>query len=108
MPWDPAVLRKYGTTSHFRLLNQVRSELKSSPLSRNKDGELSVSMGRRGPNYRVAVEVRNTSSGSSGSDSKPRRGAPHDSQSFSLPNSTESLGSDSSSFRDRLRAIDMR
>ena len=32
MAWDPAVLRKYNTTGHFRLLNQVRSELKGNPL----------------------------------------------------------------------------
>ena len=39
MSWDPTVLRKYNTTGHFRLLNQVRSELKSNPLVRPKDGE---------------------------------------------------------------------
>lgn len=39
MSWDPTVLRKYNTTGHFRLLNQVRSELKANPLVRPKDGE---------------------------------------------------------------------
>jgi len=39
MSWDPSVLRKYNTTGHFRLLNQVRSELKANPLVRPKDGE---------------------------------------------------------------------
>jgi hypothetical protein len=34
MAWDPALLRKYNTTGHFRLLNQVRSELKDKPLQR--------------------------------------------------------------------------
>ena len=34
MAWDPAVLRKYNTTGHFRLLNQVRSELKDQPIQR--------------------------------------------------------------------------
>jgi hypothetical protein len=39
MAWDPTVLRKYNTTGHFRLLNQLRGELKDNPLVRPKDGE---------------------------------------------------------------------
>jgi hypothetical protein len=38
MAWDPAVLRKYNTTGHFRLLNQVRSELKANPIERSPEG----------------------------------------------------------------------
>jgi len=34
MAWDPALLRKYNTTGHFRLLNQVRAELKEQPIQR--------------------------------------------------------------------------
>jgi hypothetical protein len=106
MTWDPAVLRKYSTTSHFRLLNQVRSELKSSPLSRNQDGELSVSMGRRGPTYRVPVEVRH--GGGSGSSGRSQRGGLSDpSLPMTLP-VQDGLNGDSTSFRERLRAVDMR
>lgn len=39
MAWDPSVLRKYNTTGHFRLLNQLRGELKDNPLVRPKQGE---------------------------------------------------------------------
>jgi hypothetical protein len=39
MAWDPSVLRKYNTTGHFRLLNQLRGELKDNPLVRPKAGE---------------------------------------------------------------------
>jgi hypothetical protein len=39
MPWDPTVLRKYNATGHFRLLNQLRSDLKGNPLIRPKQGE---------------------------------------------------------------------
>lgn len=39
MAWDPTVLRKYNTTGHFRLLNQLRGELKDNPLVRPKHGE---------------------------------------------------------------------
>lgn len=34
MAWDPALLRKYNTTGHFRLLNQVRTELREQPIQR--------------------------------------------------------------------------
>lgn len=106
MTWDPTVLRKYSTTSHFRLLNQVRTELKNSPLSRNQAGELSVSMGRRGPIYRFPVEVRST--GSSGGSGRGQRSGM---SAASLPismTSQESINGDSTSFRDRLKAVDMR
>ena len=106
MSWDPTVLRKYSTTSHFRLLNQVRSELKISPLSRNQDGKLSVSMGRRGPNYRVSVEVRQGGN-SGGSGRNQRSGLSVPSLPLTLYNQ-EGMAGDSTSFRDRLRAVDMR
>ena len=35
MAWDQALLRKFSSTGHFRLLNQVRSELKAQPLVRD-------------------------------------------------------------------------
>ncbi|NDG73955.1 MAG: hypothetical protein EBX49_01135 [Synechococcaceae bacterium WB8_1B_136] len=34
MAWDPTLLRKYNATGHFRLLNQVRNELKEQPIQR--------------------------------------------------------------------------
>ena len=34
MAWDPSLLRKYNSTSHFRLLNQLRGELKDQPIQR--------------------------------------------------------------------------
>ena len=34
MSWDPEILRKFSSTGHFRLLNQVRNELKSNPIIR--------------------------------------------------------------------------
>ena len=35
MSWDPELLRKYSSTGHFRLLNQVRNELKAKPIIRH-------------------------------------------------------------------------
>ncbi len=59
MAWDPAVLRKYNTTGHFRLLNQVRSELKGNPLIRPKDGE-TVGAANRSRSLTRALENRAT------------------------------------------------
>ena len=39
MAWEPVVLRKYNSTSHFRLLGQPRSELLDKPLVRPGEGE---------------------------------------------------------------------
>ncbi|MGB1621134.1 MAG: hypothetical protein ACPHAS_00545 [Synechococcus sp.] len=35
MSWDPGLLRKYSATGHFRLLNQLRGDLKKKPLDRD-------------------------------------------------------------------------
>ena len=47
MAWDPSLLRKYNITSHFRLLNQVRSELKDQPLQRPVAGTRAEATARR-------------------------------------------------------------
>ena len=39
MAWEPGVLRKYNSTSHFRLLSQLRTELRNNPLVRPGEGE---------------------------------------------------------------------
>ncbi len=38
MSWDPALLRKYSSTNHYKLLNQVRSDLKEQPIQRSTGG----------------------------------------------------------------------
>lgn len=97
MPWDPAVLRKYSSTSHFRLLNQVRGELKSQPLTRHPDGEINVGLTRRGTTYRVAMDIRG---GYGSRSSRPSVSTER--------NDSDAPQGESGSFRDRLRAIDMR
>jgi hypothetical protein len=57
MTWDPAVLRRYNTTGHFRLLNQVRTELRGNPLIRPKDGE-TVGAANRSRSLTRAIENR--------------------------------------------------
>ena len=62
MAWDPSILRKYSITGHFRLLNQLRSELKAKPLIRPKEGETIGDVNRSKSLIR-ALEVRPRSGG---------------------------------------------
>jgi hypothetical protein len=98
MPWDHSVLRKYSSTSHFRLLNQVRGELKSQPLTRHPDGEINVGLTRRGTTYRLPVDVR----GGFGASRSSRPSVSNEKMAADIPQG------EPGSFRDRLRAIDMR
>lgn len=60
MVWEPTVLRKYNTTGHFRLLNQLRAELKGNPLVRPKEGQ-SIGEVNRSKSLIRAIEGRSQS-----------------------------------------------
>jgi hypothetical protein len=121
MAWDPAVLRKYNTTGHFRLLNQVRSELKGNPLIRPKDGE-TVGAANRSRSLTRAIEARAQAGvGRSKrslaataevvvvSDPRDLPAAPGSlSSSLAQMEGFDQPDEGSGSFRDRLNAIDMR
>jgi hypothetical protein len=71
MSWDPALLRKYSSTNHYKLLNQVRSDLKEQPIQRSS-GQGS----RRGSGSSTASSSSCAgSTGSSGGGAR-RRSAP--------------------------------
>ncbi|MCT0198875.1 hypothetical protein KQ313_04165 [Synechococcus sp. CS-1325] len=108
MPWDPAILRKFNTTGHFRLLNQLRAEIKAHPLPRQKGVPQDQSGGLGGLGTgpielrpQPMGYVRSRRSGSYGSSSSSQSAG----FSPSLDNSAEGA---SMSFRDRLNAIEMR
>ena len=92
MSWDPALLRKFSSTGHFRLLNQVRIELSSQPLERD-------------PQTRALLLK-----------ARPHRGQPVRQQRRpnAIPGGRVSLSDDAceqpspKSFRERLDAIEMR
>ena len=91
--WDPALLRKFNSTGHFRLLNQLKGDLRKRPLDRDKrTGQLKSLGGNR-------VATRRTS---------PSRIA----EPVAAPKmeiETALVRDDQpKSFRDRLNAIDMR
>jgi hypothetical protein len=124
MGWDPAVLRKYNTTGHFRLLNQVRAELRERPLIRPGEGETVGDVNRsrsliraiqaraqagisRSRRAAQAVEVRVVEP-----DALPLAPAAQIAQpgmgSGDLPSEFAASDPTSASFRDRLNAIDLR
>lgn len=72
MSWDPALLRKYSSTNHYKLLNQVRSDLKEQPIQRSS-GQGS----RRGSGASSATSsTGGGSSSGSGSGGSRRRSTP--------------------------------
>ena len=91
--WDPALLRKFSSTGHFRLLNQLKGDLRKKPLDRDqRTGQLKSMALNRGSS---------------------RRGtAPRVSDQVPVPvvESAPPISKDDQpkSFRDRLNAIDMR
>lgn len=115
MAWDPALLRKFNTTGHFRLLNQLRSELKAHPLTRAADDlAAGIRPGRRGPKDGRSIEMRPQGQGSGRfRRSQPAAAAPVvvpvEASPFGDNDDVElNSGANGSSFRDRLNAIDMR
>ena len=34
--WDPSLVKKFGSSNHFKLLNQLRNEVKKYPIKRKK------------------------------------------------------------------------
>ena len=87
MGWDPSLLRKYSSTGHFRLLNQLKGDLGKRPLDRDP-ATRAVRMPGAGSRSRRPV------------NQVPRRST----QVATVPVS----GPEPSSFRDRLSAIEMR
>ena len=112
MAWDPAVLRKYNTTGHFRLLNQLRSELKSNPLVRPKEGERIADVNRSRALVR-AIEGAAGSGRSRRASNRPSAAAVAAPVELLLDggggtgNPSDDDGG-SAKFRERLNAVDLR
>jgi hypothetical protein len=107
MPWDPALLRKFNTTGHFRLLSQLRSEIKAHPLPRQK-GALQDEGGGRGGAGTGPIEVRPQPMGYSRSRRSGSHGASQEPGAGFSPSLDNGEEGSSLSFRDRLNAIEMR
>ncbi len=91
--WDPALLRKFNSTGHFRLLNQLKGDLRKKPLDRDqRSGQLKSLGANRGSIRR----------------SNPSRGSESPSTPVVQVATPASNEDQPKSFRDRLNAIDMR
>ena len=93
--WDPSLLRKFSSTGHFRLLNQLRGDLRKKPLYRDQQtGELnrpgSLAKGQAGTR-RQSIQRRPSTPTTIQAET-------------SVANERELPGS----FRDRLNAVEMR
>lgn len=79
MSWDPALLRKYTTTSHLKLLSQVRSELREQPIQRplvTSRSKAAAGFGTRRGAGRSAGESRSESRSTPASPSQAPASAP--------------------------------
>lgn len=78
MSWDPALLRKYTTTSHLKLLSQVRSELREQPIQRPlvTSRSKAAASSRRGA-ARTAIEGRTGQDASAAPPSSSSAGTQH-------------------------------
>jgi len=92
MAWDQALLRKFSSTGHLRLLNQVRSELKSQPLSRDPQTQVLSLQARPLKGQSVRGHRRPNALESGSQDSLQPTSQPEGPRSF----------------RERLNAIEMR
>ena len=92
MQWDLNLLRRFGSTSHFRLLNQVRSELRAQPLNRDINTKT------------LNLEVKPTQGINIREDKRNHYN--QNNRNFETVDSVEE--SINRSFKDRLDAIDMR
>ena len=97
MEWAPALLRKFSSTGHFRLLNQLRSDLRKRPLDRDPaSGTLKMPGSARYSRQPAARSVVPTVA-----ETTPLRPAQREESSTAQQYAP-------STFRERLNAIDMR
>ena len=97
--WDPALLRKFSSTGHFRLLNQLKGDLRKKPLDRDqRTGQLRSLGGNRGATRR-SMPTRNVEPAPA-----PAPVPTVVVETVAQPTKEEQA----KSFRDRLNAIDMR
>ena len=90
--WDEALLRKFSSTGHYRLLHQLRGELRAQPLMRD-------SVSRKLKLQSMPIRTVN-----SRGNRRPNVLETHEGDKSPVVNTNETPGS----FRDRLNAIQMR
>ena len=95
MKWDFHLLRRFSSTSHFRLISQLRNELRNYPLNRNtKNNSLNLEAKPTNP-YSIRDNRRFMNSQVNNKLDENIKYAPY-------------VDPNQKSFKDRLDTIDMR
>tara|TARA_B100000945_G_C20142777_1_gene484710 strand:+ start:140 stop:553 length:414 start_codon:yes stop_codon:yes gene_type:complete len=131
--WDPSLVKKFSTSNHYKLLNQLRNEVKKYPLN-NKKKTVSIQSKDTNIDNKNNIKVQltqntissNNSSRTSESNTHKSTVSFNNAKNFSIYNHTTSnntnrhnepftteqtkLNDDSStpSFKERLDQIDMK
>ena len=131
--WDPSLVKKFSSSNHYKLLNQLRNEVKKYPLN-NKKKTLSIqdqdnkldNKNKSNSLYTQAISLSNKSHQTNEPESNKSTVSFNNAKNFSIYKNTitnnscrqnESFLSDqsdsiddisTSSFKDRLNQIDMK
>ena len=128
--WDHSLVKKYSSSNHFKLLNQLRTEVKKYPLINKKKMATNFSNSNKSENNNYAHKSITHETSISKNDSndinlKKSTVSFNNSKNFSIykttsdfinePNELNVLGEkklkeniDNSNFKDRLSQIDMK
>ncbi len=127
--WDSSLIKKYSSSNHYKLLNQLRSEVKKYPLTKKKDQNSNITNYNKLENITTSKEknvddLSFTNNTNINNYSKQSTVSFNNSKDFSIYNNTndldidknevvdidkkKSIDSSSTSFKDRLNRIDMK
>ena len=130
--WDQSLIKKYSSSNHFKLLNQLRTEVKKYPLNKkkNKSTNLTLDNNYESKSNRIISSTNDlTSSGSTYEKNDINNNSTisfNNSKNFSIYNNNandssndidekilteekqSNVGSTSPTFKDRLNKIDMK
>ncbi len=128
--WDPTLIKKFSSSNHYKLLNQLKNEVKKYPLNNKKqtssikskdDSQVRINKSNSSPSQNVTLS--NNPSYNSQLDSNKSTVSFNNAKNFSIYNNNnltrkdESLFTDQSksnedqsspTFKDRLNQIDMK
>ncbi len=115
MDWDIQIIKHYSSTSHSRLLNQLKRELRENPLPRRAPAAAGTADGlepplrtpaKGGNNRRFRyVPLGQTDARSSGGNAQSSRPTPN---AGTEPRYAAPTPAPQTSFRDRLQAVEVR
>ena len=129
--WDQSLIKKYSSSNHFKLLNQLRTEVKKYPLNKkkNKSTNLNIDNNYESKSNRIISSTKDLiSSGSSYEKNEINNNSTisfNNSKNFSIYNNSNDSSNhqyeinkltssktneenSSISFKDRLNKIDMK